>query len=124
MINSKPLEQDFPYFFIQCEGKGKLVRIPKDEILYVESALNYLRIHLMGKTYITYLTIGEIGEVLPEKQFLRVHKSFVVNIEKIVGVEGNMVYLGNNVTVALGPNYRQSFFDTLEPLLVRSKRRG
>lgn len=100
------------------------MRIPKDEILYVESALNYLRIHLMGKTYITYLTIGEIGEVLPEKQFLRVHKSFVVNIEKIVGVEGNMVYLGNNVTVALGPNYRQSFFDTLEPLLVRSKRRG
>ncbi|TKC04327.1 LytR/AlgR family response regulator transcription factor [Pedobacter frigoris] len=123
-IAGTPVEHDFPYFFIQCEGKGKLMRILKDEILFVESALNYLRIHLHSCSYTTYLTITEIGEILPEKQFLRVHKSFVINIEKITGVEGNMVYLGNSVTVVLGPNYRKSFFDRLEPMLVRSKRRG
>jgi DNA-binding LytR/AlgR family response regulator len=119
-----PGEQNFPYFFVQCDGKGKLVKVHKEDILYVESILNYLHIHLEGKTYVTYLTITEMEEILSPVQFMRIHKSFVVNLEKIIGVEGNMIYLDKKVSIVLGPNYRKLFFDRLAPMLVRSKRRS
>ena len=115
---------DYPYFFIQCDGKGKLVRILKEDIAYVESALNYLVIHLQSGSYTTYLTISELEEILPSVRFIRVHKSFLINLEKIIGVEGNVLHLNNDARVALGPSYRKSFFERLEPMLVRSKRKG
>ncbi|MBB5441266.1 DNA-binding LytR/AlgR family response regulator [Pedobacter sp. AK017] len=124
IYTAEPGGQEFPWFLIQSDGKGKLVRIEKEAILYIEGALNYLQIHLSTKSYITYLTIGEIAEILPPKQFIRVHKSFIINLEKIVGLEGNMIYMGNHDKVPLGPNYRKPFLDLLQPMLLKSKRAG
>jgi DNA-binding LytR/AlgR family response regulator len=111
-----------PYFFIQSDIKGKLFRIVKDEILYVECALNYLHIHLDRKSHVTYLTIREMEDRLTMPQFVRVHKSFMINLDKVVSVEGNRICLTNNVKIVLGPSYRDAFFERLSTLLVKSKR--
>jgi len=119
---------ELPYFFIQTEVKGKFMRIMKEEIVYVESALNYLHIHLDGKVCSTYLTIRELEGTLHFPQFVRVHKSFIVNMDRVIGVEGNMISLdtkgssNKDFKIPLGPNYREAFFERINSVLVKSKR--
>jgi DNA-binding LytR/AlgR family response regulator len=80
------------YFFIKSEGK--LVRIPFDEILFVEALQNYIAVHTAGKKYITYLTFHAIQEYLPADRFIRTHKSFIVAAGKIASIEGNEIRIG------------------------------
>lgn len=110
------------YFFIQSEGKGKLCKINLDEIVYMESMLNYLRIHLSKESHLTYLTMKMVEDKLPAKKFIRVHKSFIINIDKMVALDGNTVRLSNGESIVLGKQYRKPFFDRISNLLWRSKR--
>lgn len=114
--------QGTPYFYIQSEIKGKLIRIVKEDIMHVESTLNYLQIHLDKKIYSTYLTISEMEDKLQPPQFMRVHKSFMINLEKVVSVEANRIYLTNGIAIPLGPSYRKGLLDQINTLLIRSKR--
>ncbi|MBB5440083.1 DNA-binding LytR/AlgR family response regulator [Pedobacter sp. AK017] len=109
-------------FFIQSQGKGKFVKIKKDEIIYLESKANYLHIHMIEDSYQTYLTMAEIAVILPTSEFIRVHKSFVVNLTHLVSINGNYIHLKNEIKIALGRNYRAAFFDKINPLLIKSKR--
>jgi len=109
-------------FFIQSHGKGKFVKIIKDDILYIESAQNYLQIHICGYSYVTYLTIAEVVAVLPEEQFIRVHKSFLVNLKHVNSIDGTSLYLSNTTKIALGRNYKKGFFDHVNAMLLKSKR--
>jgi len=111
-----------PCFFIQSAGKGKLIRIAKESIVFVESALNYLKIHLDKISHTTYLSIKEMEENLSGSQFIRVHKSFIVNLDKVSVVEGNMIHLNNGKTIVLGPNYRKDFFAHIGCMLLKSKK--
>jgi DNA-binding LytR/AlgR family response regulator len=120
----KPCHQELPYFFVQSDGKGKLIRIAKDDIVFVESALNYLRIHLDKGSHLTYLSIKQMEETLQGHQFIRVHKSFIINLDKINTIEGNMIHLNNGKTIVLGPSYRRDFFDRIGLVLLRSKRQA
>ncbi|WP_162842812.1 LytR/AlgR family response regulator transcription factor [Mucilaginibacter pineti] len=109
-------------FFIQSDGKGKLIRVAKERIVYVESALNYLHIHLDTSSHATYLPIKEMEENLSGGPFIRVHKSFIINLDKINVVEGNMIHLNNGKTIVLGPNYRKDFFERIGSLVMKSKK--
>lgn len=118
-IAAKP-EQD--RFFIQSEGRRKLIRINHKDIAYIESAQNYIRIHLEDHIYLTYLTMKEIEETLPEDKFRRVHKSYIVNLDKITSVEAGMIHLSDGSAIALGQSYRKDLQDIIQPMLLKSKR--
>jgi len=109
-------------FYVKCDIKGKVVRIEKADIIYVESLNNYIMIHTVGKKHITYLSMKEIESYLPANEFLRIHKSYIINLKKIISVEGNMVILRDNSSVILGTKYRTSFFEALKHKLLASKR--
>ncbi|MBW7891302.1 MAG: response regulator transcription factor [Chitinophagaceae bacterium] len=117
---SKVKEKD--HFFIQSEGKGKLIRISYVDIVYIESAQNYIRIHLADAAYLTYLTMKEIEETLPADRFMRVHKSFIINLAKISSVESGIIHLTDGSAVTLAQSYRKEMLDMISPTLVRSKR--
>jgi DNA-binding LytR/AlgR family response regulator len=121
-INHVIARSDASCFFIQSDGKGKLIRIAKESIVYVESALNYLHIHLDKGSHATYLPIKEMEENLSGGQFIRVHKSFIINLDKTSVVEGNMIHLNNGKTIALGPNYRKDFFERIGSMVMKSKK--
>ncbi len=110
------------HFFIQSEGKGKLIRINYGDIIYIESAQNYIRIHLDNAVYLTYLTMKEIEEILPANQFKRVHKSFIVSLSKVTSLEAGMLHLSDGSAVSLGQSYRKEMLETINPVLVKSKR--
>lgn len=113
-------EKDASHIFIQFEGK--LQRIDLEEVVYVESAQNYIRIHLDNDIKLVYLTLKEIQERLPSTQFVQVHRSYLINLHKVIGVEGGMIHLSEGNTVQIGASFKKSFQRKITPHLIRSKR--
>lgn len=72
-------EQDCIY----VKENKKIVKIYIKDILYIESLKDYIKIHLAGKSVVTRQTLSSIEAALPDGKFLRIHKSFIVSLEKI-----------------------------------------
>lgn len=80
------------YMFVKTESR--LERVIFSEILFVEAMENYVIIHTSSQKIITMMTMKAMEEVLPDSDFLRVHKSFIVNHRHISSIEGNEIKLG------------------------------
>jgi DNA-binding LytR/AlgR family response regulator len=80
------------YFFVKCNGR--IEKILYDELFYVEASLNYVTLHTTRGKMIVYLTIKGIMDSLPANIFLKVHKSFIINLQKISSIEGNIIHIG------------------------------
>ncbi len=108
--------------FIQTEGKGKIVKLFHDHILYMESKKNYLSIVTQEKAYLTYLSLSEMESELPG-HFFRIHKSFILNTDFISHIEGNDIFLkGIPEPLPIGASYRDTFFNFVKERLVKTKR--
>jgi DNA-binding LytR/AlgR family response regulator len=81
-------------FFIKADNQ--LVRIALNELLFVEALQNYVCIYTTDKKYISYLTMRSVEEYLPSIQFMKTHKSFIVNAAKIDAIEGNEIRIGTH----------------------------
>lgn len=71
----------------------KMVKVSIDDILYIEADRNYSRIFAKGKEYVLVMTLKEIDEKLPPQHFLRVHRSFIVNISQIEEIAATHVII-------------------------------
>ena len=110
------------HFYIQGRGKGKFVRVQRDDIFYLESAGNYTKIHLKDGLQITHSSLKEMEVLLCADQFIRVHRSYVLNMNKVVTVDGNVIQLCNGSAVMLGSNYQKVFFDYIFPASSKFRR--
>jgi len=93
------------YFFVKCDGR--IEKILYDELVYVEAMLNYVVLHTETRKLIVYLTIKSIAEQLPENVFLKIHKSTIVNINKIKSIEGNEINTGK-AKVSISQNLHET----------------
>ncbi len=75
------------YFFIKCDHKFEKINCA--DVLYVEAMQNYCIIHLQSKKLISYITLTHMQEKLPSNRFMKVHKSFIVAMDKVTGLKGN-----------------------------------
>ncbi len=92
---------DTDFLFIKAEDK--LVKIKKDDILFLESMRDYVKFVTPVKSYITYSTLKNMEEKLIGPIFLKVHRSYIVNINKIDDIRGNTIYLlGNQIPIGKG----------------------
>ena len=80
------------HFFVKCDSKFE--KVVFGDVKYIESLQNYVVIHTRDKKLITYLTLSGLESQLPEDQFLKVHKSFVVSIASIKAIDGNEILIG------------------------------
>ncbi len=103
-------EDDF--ILVKTESKGKLLKIMLPDIDYIEGVKNYVGIHHNGQKTLALLNMKDLDERLPEKYFMRIHRSFIVSVNKITALEGNQVILKNNkAEILLGESYRAVFFE-------------
>jgi len=98
------------YFFIKCENKYEKILL--HELLFAEAADNYVLIHTTGKTFITYLTLKSIEGYLPATLFMKVHKSFIVAIDKIDHIEGNEIMIRKK-KVPIGRNLKEEVMERI-----------
>jgi DNA-binding LytR/AlgR family response regulator len=105
-LKNKPSEisREHPpenYFFVKCNGK--IEKVMYDELIYIEAMLNYVVLHTESRKLVVYLTIKGVTDQLPGNIFLKIHKSTIVNVMKIKGIEGNTLDLGK-VKVTISQN--------------------
>ncbi len=89
----------------------KIVRIKISDIRYVEAMSEYLRIHLVDyqRPIIVLLSMKKMEERLPSRSFMRVHRSYIINLKMIQEISKNRIMLGENVEVPIGDSYRDTF---------------
>ncbi len=90
----------------------RILRVPVDSIVYIESMSEYVRIFVEGqqKPIISLLSMKKIEETLPADSFMRVHRSYVVNLNKIREVSKMRIVYDGDVYVPIGDMYKDAFF--------------
>lgn len=112
-------EQDDDYIFVKTGLKGKLLKINLADIDYIEGMKNYVAFHCGGTKTMVYAGMKEIEERLPSKHFLRVHKSFIIRLDRIVGLEGNQVLLKNlPAGLMIGESYKNELMERVRGKLL------
>ena len=101
--------------FLFIKSEHKIIRIDFNNIKYVEGMRDYIRIHLEGQKPIMTLTgIKKIMEHLPGEKFMQVHRSYIVNLNKISTIERNRIIFDNTVYIPISEQYKESFQNYLE----------
>ena len=86
---------------------SKFFKVNFSEILYAQAMKDYVRIFTREYQLISHQTMNELEDMLPDKQFIRIHKSYIVSINHIKIIYGNSVEI-DSVTLPIGNNYRDS----------------
>lgn len=97
------------HLFVKGETKNKFLRVSYADILYIEGLSNYVSIHLPAQRIITYQSLKELTETLPQPPFLRVHKSYIVSLDKIRMVDGNTIYIQDKL-IPVSETYREQLY--------------
>jgi two-component system, LytTR family, response regulator len=97
--------------FVKTEYK--IVKIRLDDILYVEGLQNYVSIYTRTERILSLRNIKKMQEQLPISQFVRVHKSYIVSLDKIDSIERNRIFIGDAV-IPVGDTYKESFLAVIE----------
>ena len=102
------IKHDEKFLFIKSEYK--IVRINLNDIKYIEGMRDYVRIHQVNeKPIMALLNMRKIMEHLPVKSFMRVHRSYIVNLDKIQTIERNRIIFDKDVYIPVSEQYKDDF---------------
>lgn len=103
-------EEGQSFLFIKTESRLEKIRF--GDVLYITGLGEYRRIHLRNKTLLTLQGLTELLEQLPPRQFCRVHKSYIVSIDKIEAIERDSVRIGTE-RIPVSLTYKDAFRQTV-----------
>jgi DNA-binding LytR/AlgR family response regulator len=103
--------------FLMVKVEYSTIRVDLLDILYIEGLKDYVKIHTEGKLILTKTTMKNIMEKLPSDRFFRVHKSYIVSIDKIDMIENSRIIIGNQ-RIPIGESFRTNFFGMVNRNLV------
>ncbi len=107
-VSVSVVDMDDAIFF---KTEYKIVRVDIKQIMYVESMSEYLKIHLVDepKPIIVLLSMEKIEERLPMNSFMRVHRSYIINLKMIKEVNKSRIIMNSDTYIPIGDNYRDAF---------------
>jgi len=116
--NIQPKQQDTnDHFFIKCDNQ--IEKVYYDDLLYAEAMLNYVMLYTNSKKMMVYITIKSLEDQLPADIFIKVHKSFIVNINKVKSIEGNILDIGSS-KITISQNLREKVLkDILKGKMIK-----
>jgi DNA-binding LytR/AlgR family response regulator len=96
---------------IYVKEGGVMVKLEFKDIIYVEGLRDYIKVHTVGRAITLHMTLSKMMEALSLSEFMRVHKSFIINIDKITSIDSanSLVVLNNKAQITLGRAYKQDF---------------
>lgn len=112
-INQNENEQQAAYMLVKVEYTS--IKVNFKEIQYIEGLKDYVKIYLVNKPkpILTKSTMKNIENTLPEKEFLRIHKSYIVSISKIEVIDNSRIVFGDK-RIPIGPFYKENFNHILD----------
>jgi two-component system, LytTR family, response regulator len=108
-IIESPLNEEIAFFI---KEKNVISKIETKHILFLQSYGDYVKIHTVSKNYTVRLNLKVAETKLSSKQFMRVHRSFMVALNKIESIEENEIKIGKD-TIPIGDNYKADFLNKL-----------
>ncbi|MCK5168487.1 MAG: response regulator transcription factor, partial [Bacteroidales bacterium] len=99
------------YIFVKADYSS--VKIYLKDILFVEGLKDYIKIHIKDKRILTLITMKKIEEKLPSSMFIRVHRSYIVAIDKIESIQRNRIVI-NEKWIPIGNSYKERFYKRIE----------
>jgi two-component system, LytTR family, response regulator len=116
----QPVQDEDDYIFVKTESKGKFLKINLADIDYLEGMKNYVAIHCNTKKTLVLTSMKEMEDRLSKHQFIRVHKSFIIAINRINGIEGNQVLLKNvSAPVLIGDIYKTGLMELVKNKMIQ-----
>ena len=112
---TKEGHEEDDYFYVKADKK--LIKIKYDDILYIEGLKDYVIIKTTSGRVVTLQTMKSLDEKLSSHNFKRVHRSFIVNIDKINSIMGNMIEIkdkNKEKLIPIGKNYREELLHIIE----------
>ena len=94
--------------FIYLKADRKMIKLMLEDILYIESARDYLKVFTQNRSIVTRQTISSIEAMLSDNEFIRIHRSYIVSIKKINSFTHEIVEIGNK-ELPIGKFYLNSF---------------
>ncbi|WP_256002212.1 LytR/AlgR family response regulator transcription factor [Pedobacter deserti] len=99
--------------FIFVKTEHKIQRIALEDILYIEGLKDYISIYTKAERVITLQNMKRMEETLPANHFIRVHKSYIISLDKIESIERSRISICGKV-IPIGDTYRDEFFRRIE----------
>jgi DNA-binding LytR/AlgR family response regulator len=99
------------YIFVKVETK--MVRVELNDILFIEGLKNYVSIYTNTQRIVTLQVMKQLEEILPPNRFVRVHKSFIIALDKINSIERQEIHIKDRI-IPIGITYQEHFFKLLE----------
>ena len=94
------------------KSEYKLVRVNIEDIQYIESLREYIRIFTASGSILTLDTMKNMEAVLPQGRFARIHKSYIVSMDRVASIQGNQVEIAGRL-LPLGRSYKDAFMELL-----------
>ena len=110
-VNTPQLQPVQDFIFVKTEHK--IQRIELDDILYIEGLKDYISIFTKAERVITLQNMKRMEETLPSSQFIRVHKSYIISLDKIESIERSRISICSKV-IPIGDTYRDEFFKRID----------
>ena len=106
-------QQDLLSDFIFVKTEHKIQKVYLNDILFIEGLKDYISIFTPAERIITLQNMKKMEDALPEKHFIRVHKSYIVSINKIDSIERSRIFIGDKI-IPVGDTYREEFFKIVD----------
>ena len=106
-------QQDFLSDFIFVKTEHKIQKVYLNDILFIEGLKDYISIFTPAERIITLQNMKKMEDALPAKHFIRVHKSYIVSINKIDSIERSRICIGDKI-IPVGDTYREEFFKIID----------
>lgn len=119
----KEVAENAEYIVLKTDSKNKLYKVDFDDIVYVEGLKNYVSVITSTQKIVTLLNIKSLEDQLPKERFIRVHKSYIVSLNRVKSVDGNQIFLKDiKEAIPVSETYKAAFFNLLKNQLVQNKR--
>lgn len=107
------LERDENYLFVKSEYK--ILRINLSDIKYIEGMREYVRIHIENqRPVMALMSMKKMEAFLPAQKFMRVHRSYIVNLEKVNSIERMRILFEPDIRIPVSEQYKEAFQDYLD----------
>jgi len=111
--NVKSKEEEIEINTVNVKVDGYFIDIELDQLLFAQSFGNYVKLHTTKRTYLASITTSEFEKCLPEKNFVRIHKSYIVALDKIEAVEKDFVIIKKE-KLPVGITYKRELSDRVK----------
>src|SRR5471030_1932726 len=115
-IQPEPVQQprqDFLSDFIFVKTEHKIQKVYLNDILFIEGLKDYISIFTPAERIITLQNMKKMEDALPSKYFIRVHKSYIVSVNKIDSIERSRIFIGDKI-IPVGDTYRDECFKIID----------